>query len=518
MQFTQGLHRAVQQQPDAIATIHGARQQSFQQLQSRVARFAGALQEQGFKKGDRIAILSLNSDRYLEAYLAIAWLGAVVNPINFRWSNAEVIYSLIDSHSVALIVDDNFAPQAAEIKAGSPSLRCVFYNGEQTTPTDMLSCDALIDAAAPIPDAEATGDDLLGVFYTGGTTGAPKGVMLSHANVFSSGLALLSENLFADHAVGLHAAPMFHLADMMVTISLLIRGGRHVFLSAFRPDSVLTLTQQHGITDLLLVPAMLQMVVDFPALSEFNTSSVRNIIYGASPASESLLDRTMQNFPTAALSQVYGMTEMSAVMTALPPAMHTPNARELGRLRSGGRSAHHVQVRIVDEHDKELSLGDVGEIIARGPNLMQGYLNQPDTTAETLRNGWMHTGDMGYMDSNGYVFIVDRSKDMIISGGENVYSVEVENAILKHPAIASAAVIGVPCEEMGEKVHAALVLKAGAAVSQEELYAHCKTLIAGYKCPRSISLLDALPISGAGKVLKTEIRKPFWVGLGRNIS
>jgi len=517
MQFTQGLHRAVQQQPNAIATIQGDRQQSFQQLHDRVVRFAGALKAQGFAAGDRIAILSLNSDRYLEAYLAIAWLGAVVNPINFRWSNAEIIYSLNDSNSVALIIDDNFAPQAADIKAGTRSLRSIFYNGEQSAPADMLSCNALIDTATPIPDAEAGGDDLLGVFYTGGTTGAPKGVMLSHANVFSSGLALLSEHLFAEQAVGLHAAPMFHLADMMVSISLLIRGGRHVFLPAFRPEAVLALTQQHGITDLLLVPAMLQMVVDCPEFGNFNTSSVRNIVYGASPASEPLLDRTLQNFPTAALTQVYGMTEMAAVMTVLPPAMHTADAREFGRLRSGGRAAHHVQVRIVDEHDTELTRGEVGEIIVRGPNLMQGYLNQAETTAETLRNGWMHTGDVGYMDANGYVFIVDRSKDMIISGGENVYSAEVENAIVKHPAIASAAVIGIPCAEMGEKVHAALVLKAGANITQEELYAHCKTLIAGYKCPRSISLLDALPISGAGKVLKTELRKPFWEGKARNI-
>lgn len=518
MQFTQGLHRAVQQKPNAIATVFGDRQQTFLELRDRVARFASALKEQGFGPGDRIAILALNSDRYLEAYLAIAWLGAVVNPANFRWSTAEVIYSLNDSNSVGLLIDDNFVEQAAEIRAGAPSIKSLMYIGEKLTPDGMQNTHSLIQLAKPIPDYEASGDALMGVFYTGGTTGAPKGVMLSHANIFSSGLSLLSEGLFSEGAIGLHAAPMFHLADMMMTISLLIRGGQHIFLSAFRPDSVLALVQQHRISDLLLVPAMLQAVVDFPELSSYDTNSVRNIIYGASPAAEALLDRCISAIPSAALTQVYGMTEMSAVMTVLPPEMHSSENRHLGRLRSGGRAAHHVQLRIVDNTDNELARGEVGEIIARGPNLMHGYLNKDDASKEALRGGWMHTGDMGYMDNNGYVFIVDRLKDMIISGGENVYCAEVENVVLKHSAIASCSVFGIPCKDMGEKVHAALVLKPNQTITQEELYAHCKALIAGYKCPRSISIIDALPLSGAGKVLKTELRKPYWEGQSRSIA
>lgn len=510
MQFTQGLHRAVQQHPHAIATVHGDRQQSFAQLGQRVAKFAGALKAQGFGKGDRIAVLAFNADRYLEAYLAVAWLGAVINPVNFRWSNDEIVYSLMDSDARLLIVDDHFASQVAAIRAKASCLNAVFFNGEGAAPAGQLHLNTLIDAADPIADAEASGDDLLGIFYTGGTTGAPKGVMLTHRNVFSSGLALLAEGVFAEGSIGLHAAPMFHLADLMTTIALLIRGGRHVFLPAFNPDAVLALVAEHNLTDLLLVPAMLQAVVASAEQQHAHLDSVRNIIYGASPASETLLDRTMRVVPKANLTQVYGMTEMAAVMTVLPADMHRPENRHHNRLRSGGRAALHVQTRIVGEGDRELPRGEIGEIIARGPNMMVGYLNKASASQDALRNGWMHTGDMGYMDDNGYVFIVDRLKDMIISGGENVYCAEVENVVSKHPAVASCAVIGIPCEKMGEQVHAVVVLQPNASLEQQALYEHCKGMIAGYKCPRSLQIIDALPMSGAGKVLKTELRKPFW--------
>lgn len=518
MQFTQGLHRAVQQQPDAVATVCNGRIHSFGELHGRVARLAAGLKALGIRRGDRICVLALNSDRYLEAYLAIAWIGAVVNPANFRWSTAEIVYSMKDSESVALFVDDAFAPQIEPLLEGCMFLRRVIYMGDAETPADAHSHEALIADNEPIDDLEVSGDELFGIFYTGGTTGAPKGVMLSHLNICSSALSLLAEGALPEGAVGLHAAPMFHLADMMLITCLLLRGGEHVMLPVFKPDAVLDLIEQRKLSDLLLVPAMLQVLIDHPATQARDTSSVKRIMYGASPASEALLDRAMAALPSASLMQVYGMTETAAVMTVLPFAQHTAEGRaRSNKLRSGGRGSFHVQVRIVDGDDRELPRGEVGEIIARGPNVMQGYLNKAEATREALRGGWMHTGDMGYMDTDGYVFIVDRLKDMIISGGENIYSVEVENAIAKHPAVAATAVIGIPDADMGEKVHAAVVLKPGATLTQDELYAHCKTLIAGYKCPRSLELREALPISGAGKVLKTELRKPHWVGQERAV-
>ncbi len=518
MQFTQGLHRAVQQHPTHIATVCGDRVHTFSELRDRVARLAGAMQSQGVKRGDRVAILGLNSDRYLETYLACAWMGAVVNPVNFRWSVPEISYSLNDSQSTVLVIDSQFVPQADAIKAETPELKRLIFIGDGECPPGMLSMETLIATADPIEDADVGGHELFGIFYTGGTTGKPKGVMLSHLNICSSALALLSEGAFAEGTIALHAAPMFHLADMMVSISVLLRGGQHIMAPVFRPDLILGLVSRWKITDLLLVPAMLQALADSSDIRNTDTSSVARVLYGASPIAEAVLDRAMAALPTASFTQVYGMTEMSAVMTVLPPFFHSKEGRAAAKLRSGGRAAYHTQVKILGENDAEVPRGDVGEICVRGPHVMQGYLNKPEATAEALRSGWMHTGDLGYMDEDGYVFIVDRSKDLIISGGENVYSTEVENAVAKHPAVAAVAVIGVPSEAWGEAVHAAVVLKPDQHLTLEALTEHCKTLIAGYKCPRSLEVIPALPLSGAGKVLKTELRKPFWEQQGRRVN
>lgn len=518
MHFTQGLHRAVQQKPNAIATVCKNRRRSYTELRDRVGRLAGGLSAQGIQAGDRVCILSLNSDRYLETYYALAWMGAVVNPANFRWSPAEVAYSIRDSACVALIVDDQFAGSAEAIRKDCHSLKHVVFFGDGDCPDGMLDFEKLIEQADPIADTETGGDSLFGIFYTGGTTGAPKGVMLSHGNVCSAAMALLAEGVLTGDAAGLHAAPMFHLADMMMTTCLNLRGGKPVMLDAYRPDSVLDLVESENLTDLLLVPAMLQALVDFPETPTRDTSSVQRILYGASPAAESLLLRTMENIPTASLYQVYGMTEMSAIISIMPPELHSAEARAAGKLRSAGRAAMHVNLKILDDEGRELQRGEAGEICCRSTGLMQGYLNLPDKTAEAVIDGWMHTGDMGYLDEDGCVYVVDRKKDMIISGGENVYCAEVENAVSTHPAVAAAAAFGIPHEQMGEQVHVAVILKPDSSLTQEALYAHCKEKIAGYKCPRSMDVVSEFPMSGAGKILKTELRKPYWDGQSRGVN
>lgn len=518
MHFTQGLHRAVQQAPDGIASICNGRTTTFRELHDRVARLAGALRALDIAPGDRVAIMALNSDHYLTYYLALPWAGILVNPVNFRWSVEEVIYSLNDSSSVAIFLDDSFAPHAAALRDGCPSLKHLIFCGEASCPAGMLSLEDLVAGHDPVADMESGDDDTFGVFYTGGTTGAPKGVLLSHNNLCTSALGIMAEGPFPDGAVGLHAAPMFHLADMMMTTCLLMRGGTHVMLGAFRPDTVLQLVARHRISELLLVPAMLQALVDSPDMAGADVGSVRHLLYGASPASEALIDRAMLALPQAGFFQVYGMTELAATATILVAGQHARKTRQPGRLRSAGRSFCHLEVRVADEHDEDAPAGTVGEILVRGPNVMQGYLNLPGETTQALRNGWMHTGDMGYIDDDGYVYVVDRLKDMIISGGENIYCTEVENAVARHPAVAACAVIGIPSSEWGELVHAAVVLQPGRTMTLEELAGHCRQYIAGYKCPRSLDIRASLPISGAGKVLKTALREPFWKDRSRAIN
>ena len=377
----------------------------------------------------------------------------------------------------------------------------------------MLAFEQLVETHDPVEDARCGGDQLAGVFYTGGTTGRAKGVMLSHDNLLTSALgALATDPVPPDHVL-LHAAPIFHAAAFSGWVRSGVVGGTRVLIPVFDPVAVLTAVQEHGVTDLLLVPTMIQLVVDHPRVDEFDLTSVRKVMYGASPMSDALLGRTMKALPNARFLQVYGMTELAPVATVLRPDDHEdPRHR-----RSVGRAAPHAEVRVVGPDDVELPRGEVGEIVVRGGHVMLGYWDRPEETAEALRGGWMHTGDAGRMDDEGYLYLIDRLKDMIISGGENVYSVEVENVLAQHPAVATCAVIGVPDETWGERVHAVVVPAAGAAVTLEELRAFCADRIAGYKVPRSMDVVDALPVSAAGKVLKRALREPYWAGQERAV-
>lgn len=517
MYLTQGLHRSLSLFPQREATTFGTRRQTYRELGARVARFAGALRRLGVQPGERVALLALNSDRYVEYYLGTFWAGAAVNPVNTRWSVAEIAYSLDDCDTTVLIVDDHFADAAASLRSQCRSLRQLLHWGDRPAPENCQSLEPLLAEAEPVEDAFRRGQDLAGVFYTGGTTGFPKGVMLHHDGISSAALCRLALGYVPGEAY-LHAAPLFHLAGAIGVFAQLLGGGRHVMLPGFEPGEILRTIQDERVTDTLLVPTMIQSLVDHPQRGGFDLSSLRFIVYGAAPISEALLDRALAALPQTSFMQGYGMTELSGPLTFLEPCYHSAEGRRLGKLRSAGRASVFCETRIVDAQGLELPRGAVGEIAFRAPSMMLGYWNRPEETAAVLRDGWMHSGDGGYMDEEGFVFIVDRLKDMIVSGGENVYSAEVENALASHPAVAACAVIAIPHAKWGEAVHAVIVLKPLAEASAEALIAHCKPLIAGYKCPRSIEFRAALPLTGAGKVMKARLREPYWKGARRAVN
>jgi long-chain acyl-CoA synthetase len=518
MNITHGLRRALQINPNGLATVFGNRRRNWREIGERVSRLAAALRSLGVNAGDRVAILSLNSDRYLELYLATGWSGAVIVPLNIRWSPVENEDAMRDCRAGVLFVDKAFAPTGVALAKALPDLMLI-YADDGESPTGMQRYEALLLRNGPMPDVMRNSADLAGIFYTGGTTGRSKGVMLSHGNLMANALNALGEGLFQGSPIYLHAAPMFHLANGAAMYSLLLNGGSNVIIRAFAPEAVMAAVQNEGVTDVLLVPTMIQMLVDHPALTSYDVSSLKNVRYGASPISDAVLRRATAALPKAQFTQAYGMTELSPIATLLHWKEHVGDGRAKGRHRGAGRAALGCEVRIVDAGDNPLPFGTVGEIVVRGDNVMMGYWERPEETAKAVIDGWMHTGDGGYMDEDGFIYVVDRIKDMIISGGENVYSVEVENAISQHPAVAQCAVIGVPSEQWGEQVHAVVVTKPSAKVSAKELIEFCKTLIAGYKCPRSVEVSEnPLPLSGAGKVLKRELRKPFWESRERRVS
>lgn len=518
MYLTQSIHKALREQRHAVAAICGDEQRRWDEMAERIARLAAALQTQGVKPGDRVGMLALNSIRYLEYFYGCWWAGAVVNPVNIRWNPHEVAYSLDDCDTQVLIVDDAFAGMAAQLRTLSKSLRTVIFCGHGEAPEGALHYEALLAAAEPVPDAYRQGNDLAAVMYTGGTTGRPKGVMLSHGNLFINALSNAASVPRPEANVTLIVAPMFHVAGCGLALIAAQQQSPQVIVPFFDEPAILAAIQAHGAKDLFLVPTMIKRLIEHPRFADFDVSSLKLLRYGAAPIEAALLTQAMQALPGVEFAQAYGMTELAPTIAVLAPADHHEGPQRDRLLRAAGRPVPIAEVRIVDAHDRELPVGEVGEITARGPMTMQGYWNRPEESAAALKGGWMHTGDMGRMEADGYLFVVDRLKDMIVSGGENVYSAEVENALAQLPQVSMSAVIGVPDEQWGERVHAVIVLREGMHIDEAGVMAHCKSLIASYKCPRSVEFRPELPLSAAGKLQKFQLREPYWRGRARGVN
>ena len=513
MFLTQGLQRAATIHPHGTSTIFRDRRRTWAETADRISRIAGGLAALGLGTGDRAAILALNSDRYFEVLYAVPAAGAIIVPLNTRLAPPEIDFILEDSGAMLLLVDDAFAAMPAQLTQMA-GVQQVIYLGDGPIPAGMIGFEDVLGQPFAT-DTPAGGHDVAGIFYTGGTTGRSKGVMLTHDNLVSNAAMMGPAIGYQHDSIYVHAAPMFHLADGASTFAITVVGGTHVFIPRFDPVELLDAIVRNKVTNTLLVPTMINALANFSGLADYDVSTLRVIPYGASPMPDAVLHAASRAFPTVQFLHVYGMSEASPLVTAMDRNITVSG----DRMKSCGLPGMLVEVRIADENDNEVPRGTVGEVQVRGPNIMLGYWNLPEVTAAALRGGWYHSADGGMMDADGYIYIVDRLKDMIISGGENIYSAEVESAISMLDGVSEVAVIGIPDDKWGETVHAVVVPKPGRTLTPDQVIAHSRTQIAGYKCPRSVEIrATPLPLSGAGKVLKTNLREPFWAGRTKQVS
>jgi long-chain acyl-CoA synthetase len=519
MHFVQALQRSAQLHASHTSTVFGERSRTWGETLTRVQRLAGALAALGVHSGARVAILSLNSDTYFEMFYAVAWAGGVFVPLNTRWAVAETRYALRDCDARVLCVDESFVDVAVGL-LGEGCVDHAIYIGEGEAPARMLACETLIERADPMPHVAGAGDDnVCGIFYTGGTTGHPKGVMLSHRNIVFASLNWMGCLHVSPETIYMHVAGFFHLGGASPAFTVALAGGTNVILPKFEPASAMRAIERNKVNYALLIPVMVNTLINDPALAQHDLSSVKMCHYGGSPIPEAVLRGAMAKLPTWQFFQGYGLTETSAVITTLAWEHHALEGPVSKRLKSAGRASYGWEVKIVGPGRQELPRGEVGEIAARGAGIMLGYWGKPEATDAVKAHGWMYTGDGAWMDEDGFIYIVDRLKDMIVSGGENIFSTEVENAIHKHPAVLECAVIGIPDEQWGEAVHAVVVPRPGAELTADEVIAHCRTLIANYKCPKSVDVsAQRLPVSAAGKITKNLLRDPFWEGRARRVN
>jgi long-chain acyl-CoA synthetase len=518
------LRRAMSIHHDREAVVDGNTRYTYAEWGRRCLGLGAGLRALGLGNLDVVAVASLNSWRHLTCWVGIPAAGLVLNDLNYRLAPAELEFIVNDCGAKALIVDDSFVALGLALRQACPGVLHLVYAGDSSTPDGFVSFDDLC-AAEPL-DPSVTDfideDTICGIGYTGGTTGLPKGVMQSHGNLLSNAKHMQYAYGYSCDDSYLHAAPMFHAADASCTFAVTWNGARHLVIPGWDAQRFCEVAATERMTITLLVPTMINMLANHPSLDQFDLTAWRLLGYGASPMPAELQRLAMAKLPCGFM-QLYGMTEASPLLTICSSEDHRKAAAGIDgyveRLRSAGAPVPGVETEVRREDGTICQPGEAGEIFARGPNIMLGYWNRPEETAHALVDGWYRTGDVAYADDHGYLYIVDRAKDMIISGGENIYTTEVENAIYAHPGVLEAAVFGIPDERWGETVHAEVVPKPGAVLQSEELIEHVRTLIAGYKVPRSITIrAEALPKSGAGKILKKDLRAPFWEGRTRSVN
>jgi long-chain acyl-CoA synthetase len=496
MIYVHSLGRASRYYSTRTALAHGDARLSFSELEKRVKGIAASLSTHGFNAGDRLALLLPNSPEYIELVYACSWFGVIAVPINTRLSLAEIDRVLADAAPHGLVRHSSLP---------SPTVRISWQR--------VLDQDPLEIRNDLPPDVVYDPEAILALIYTSGTTGRPKGVMVTHANILADIHHFNYWMRYTEGAVYLHAAPLFHIADFPAMFAAPAFGASQVTIPKFNPQIFCETVERERVSHTVLVPTMINLLTQFPDTRKYNLSSLEVLAYGGSPMAPELIQRTKQLLPWAKLVQVYGLSE-TGFLTGLQDQEHTQD-----RLLSCGHPCPGIDLQVVDESGEQVEAGTRGELAARGANVMRGYWNNPEDSTLAFRDVWFRTGDIGYQDSRGYFYILDRLKDMIVTGGENVYSGEVEAVIYAHPAVREAAVFGIPDPKWGELVMVCVVPKPGMALTTEELVAHCRQSLASYKVPRRVEFMETeLPKSGSGKILKRVLRDRFWVHEERAVS
>ncbi len=488
---------------EALIELERGRRFRYGELNARANRLAHVLRDQGTGKGDRVAVLMMNGVEYVEAYFAIAKIGAVMVPLNWRLVPDELSFILGDSGSTVLLFDQEFDDAAAALHAGdTPVGTWIRAGGPGDAAGFAQSYDALTsDASDAEPEIAAEGDDLLFIMYTSGTTGLPKGAVHTHSSMLWASTTI---NMTADMRLDdryLQMLPLFHVGALTPLTSGIHRGMALVLMRAFDPSQVFPVIEREQITVGLAVPAMLRFMLAAGNHGQHDRSTLRWFMSGAAPVPVPLIEQYAEL--GTEIHQVYGLTE-----TGGPACLISPEAA-IAKAGSTGPAFFHTDVRVVDEARRDVAPGEIGEVIIRGRHLMKEYWNRPDATAETIQGGWLHSGDLATIDKEGFVYIQDRKKDMIISGGENVYPAEVENAISAHPDVADVAVIGMPSPKWGESAAAIVVRKPDTQVTEDDVIQFCQTKLARFKQPRSVHFIDEIPRNPTGKILKRILREQF---------
>ncbi len=508
---------------DKIGVVDGEAEFTYRTFATRTHRLANALIELGVKPGDRVSFITFNTHHLLEAYYGVIEAGAVLNPINIRLAPHEIAYILDHAGSRVVFFHRDFAPLVESIGPGLATRPTfVVLDGEPGGIADH-EYEALLASGAPDPlHPELDENGLAELFYTSGTTGLPKGVAMTHRELYLHSLAAQIGLGFTEDDVVLHVVPLFHVNGWGTPHFLTMIGGRHVMLRRFDPTALMALVERHQVTRLLAVPTIFNAVLHSRERSRYDLSSLRQLIIGGSPASPDLVRALESELGTQAIVG-YGLTETSPIITLAQPRRvltdHEPPERRQERQAMTGWAIPGVAIRVVDADGADVrpDADQIGEIVVRGNTVMDGYYRDPEATEATIRDGWLHTGDMATIDEAGYVMIKDRSKDIIISAGENISSVEIEVALGSHPAVLENAVVAAPDDKRGEAPVAIVVLKPDATATAKELRAYCRERLAAHKVPREIHFRDALPKGGTGKVLKAELREPFWAGLDTRV-